>query len=138
MSKWKEALARIRDLPEAELAHAEARAREELFRLKLGNYTNQVENTISLRTKRRELARILTIQSARAFGFETQSSGTRQAVAGETAEAPARRARAASRTKSEKKAAPAAKAAAKAKPARAASSAKATKGKAGTSKKAKE
>jgi ribosomal protein L29 len=140
MSKWKEALARIRDLPEAELAHAEARAREELFRLKLGNYTNQVENTISLRTKRRELARILTIQSARAFGFETQSSGTRQAVAGESTEAPARRTRATSRTKGEKKAAPSAKAAkaAKAKPAKTPSSAKATKGKSGTSKKAKE
>lgn len=73
MSKWKEALARIRDLPEDELGQARERAREELFRLRLGNYTNQVENTVSLRLKRRELARILTIERARDLAIEAQT-----------------------------------------------------------------
>ena len=75
MSKKKEALDRIRDLPDDELAQAHDRAREELFRLNLGNYTNQVENTSSLRAKRRELARILTVQRARALELEVQATG---------------------------------------------------------------
>lgn len=89
MSKAKEALGRIRDLPDDELTQAMDRAREELFRLRLGNYTNQVENTISLRLKRRELARILTVQRARDLELETQSAGAadRRAAASEAAEA---------------------------------------------------
>jgi ribosomal protein L29 len=90
MSKRKEALARIRDLPDDELGHAHDRAREELFRLKLGNYTNQVENTVSVRHKRRELARIITIQKARALQLETQAEG-----GGAVTEKPAPRAKAA-------------------------------------------
>ena len=74
MSKTKEALGRIRDLPDDELVQAHDRAREELFRLRLGNYTNQVENTISIRHKRRELARILTVQRARSLALETQAA----------------------------------------------------------------
>jgi ribosomal protein L29 len=75
MSKRKEALSRIRDLPDDELGQAHERAREELFRLKLGNYTNQVENTVSVRMKRRELARILTVQKARSLQLEAQAEG---------------------------------------------------------------
>ena len=70
MSKAREGLDRIRDLPDEELGQAHDRAREELFRLRLGNYTNQVENTMSLRLKRREVARILTIQRARELALE--------------------------------------------------------------------
>jgi ribosomal protein L29 len=73
MSKSKEALERLRDLPDDELEQALDRARDELFRLRLGNYTNQIENTMSVRDKRREVARILTLQGARARGVETQS-----------------------------------------------------------------
>jgi ribosomal protein L29 len=79
MSKRREALDRIRDLPEDELGQAHDRARDELFRLKLGNYTNQVENTSSLKMKRRELARILTIERARALGLESQATRGSQA-----------------------------------------------------------
>jgi large subunit ribosomal protein L29 len=75
MSKTKEALERVRDLPDDELAQALERARDELFRLKLGNYTNQVENTMTLRAKRREVARIMTVIRARALGSEAQRSG---------------------------------------------------------------
>ena len=74
MSKAKEALGRIRDLPDDELKQSHDRAREELFRLRLGNYTNQVENTISIRHKRRELARILTVQRARSLALEGQAA----------------------------------------------------------------
>lgn len=79
MSKVKAVLDRIRDLPDDELGQALERTREELFRLRLGNYTNQVENTVSLRFKQRELARILTVQRARELALETQMSGQRPA-----------------------------------------------------------
>jgi large subunit ribosomal protein L29 len=82
MSKSKEALERIRDLPNDELAQALDRARDELFRLKLGMYTNQVENTASLRAKKREVARILTVMAARARGTETQAHGSAAAAEG--------------------------------------------------------
>jgi large subunit ribosomal protein L29 len=75
VSKAREALARVRDLPDDELGQALDRAREELFRLRLGNYTNQVENNISLRLKRRELARVLTVQRARELDLESQAEG---------------------------------------------------------------
>ena len=100
MSKRKEALGRIRDLPDEELGQAHGRARDELFRLKLGNYTNQVENTVSVRHKRRELARILTIQRARTLQLESQASGT-----GSATERPAPKATKAKAAKAEKKAA---------------------------------
>ena len=93
MSKRKEALGRIRDLPDDELGQAHGRAREELFRLKLGNYTNQVENTVSVRHKRRELARILTIQRARELTLEQQAQGGSAATERPAAKAPAKAAK---------------------------------------------
>ena len=72
MSKEKEALDRIRDLPDDELAQALVRSQDELFRLKLGLHTNQVENTASVRVKRREIAKIITVMHAREHGKETQ------------------------------------------------------------------
>ena len=80
MSKTKEALERIRDLPDDELEQALDRARDEYFRLKLGLYTNQVENTMTVRAKRREVARILTVKRARAMGLEAQSHGSSAAA----------------------------------------------------------
>jgi large subunit ribosomal protein L29 len=65
MSKKSEATARIRDLPDNELVEALDRARDELFRMKLGNYTNQLENPLVVRAKRREVARIMTVMHAR-------------------------------------------------------------------------
>lgn len=59
MSKVKEALSRVRDLPDNELSDALDRARDELFRLRLNNYTNQLQNKLAVRTKRREVARIM-------------------------------------------------------------------------------
>jgi large subunit ribosomal protein L29 len=89
VSKAREALTNIRDLPDEELGRALDRAREELFRLQLGNYTNQVENTVSLRSKRRELARILTVQRARELDLEGQAAGGQRREAAESGAATA-------------------------------------------------
>ena len=113
MSKSQEALGRIRDLPDDELVQAEQRAREELFRLRLGNYTNQVENTISLRFKRRELARILTVARARSLDLEGQAA-TGSATGGTAdAAAPARKTKTAAKKPAKAAAKKPAKAAAK-------------------------
>lgn len=111
MSRIREELDRIRDLPDQELVEALARARDELFRLRLGNYTNQVENTNQLREKRRELARIMTVQRARELALESQSSGAERAATGEavTEAAPAKKTRASKKAAADapaKKAAP--------------------------------
>ncbi len=74
MSKRKEELERVRDLPGDELGQALLRAQDELFRLQLGHYTNQVENTMSIRAKRREVARIQTVICGRSLGVETQQA----------------------------------------------------------------
>ena len=60
----------IRDRSAEELTASLERARDELFRLKLGRTTNQLENTMLIRTKRREVARIMTVLSARERGAE--------------------------------------------------------------------
>jgi len=65
MSKAKEEIGRIRDLPDGELSEALDRARDEYFRMRLGNHTNQLENPLVLRAKRREVARIMTVMHAR-------------------------------------------------------------------------
>jgi large subunit ribosomal protein L29 len=82
MSKSKELMERIRDLPDNELEQALDRARDELFRLQLGLHTNQVENTMLVRAKRREISRILTVQRARTLGMEKQAQGTAAAAEG--------------------------------------------------------
>ena len=74
MSKTKEAMGRIRDLPADELVQAIDKTRDDLFRLKLASYTNQVQDTASIRTKRRELARILTVLGNRVNGREGQAT----------------------------------------------------------------
>jgi ribosomal protein L29 len=73
MSKQSTNLAAFRDHPEDELRLALADKRDELFRLKLGQHTNQVTSTALLKTKRREIAQILTILNGRKAGTETQA-----------------------------------------------------------------
>jgi large subunit ribosomal protein L29 len=72
MSKVATHLVELRDLPDTELRQTLARTRDELFRLQLGQHTNQVTSTAALMQKRREIARILTILRARDLGGETQ------------------------------------------------------------------
>jgi len=79
MSKVSTLLEQLRDQPDAELRQALARSRDELFRLHLGQHTNQVTSTAALVAKRREIARILTILRARALGTEVQGQKTTEA-----------------------------------------------------------
>jgi ribosomal protein L29 len=72
MSKVSTSLGQLRDQPDAELRQVLVRSRDELFRLNLGQHTNQVTSTAALMQKRREIARILTILRARTLGTEAQ------------------------------------------------------------------
>jgi large subunit ribosomal protein L29 len=69
----------IRDRSDEELAQSLDRARDELFRLKLNRTTNQLENVMQIRHKRREVAKILTVMTARKNGREA-SKGTPSAA----------------------------------------------------------
>lgn len=78
MNRRKEELERIRDLPDHELHQALIRVQDELFRLKMKHATNQVENPLLIREKRREIARVQTIISSRKLGKEVQAQGSEQ------------------------------------------------------------
>jgi large subunit ribosomal protein L29 len=73
VSKNATSLEQLRDLPAEELQQALARTRDELFRLRLGRHTNQVTSTAALKTKRRDIARILTVLRNRELGRESQA-----------------------------------------------------------------
>jgi large subunit ribosomal protein L29 len=80
MSKIATSLEQLRDQPDEDLRQALARSRDELFRLQLGQHTNQVTSTAALLQKRREIARILTILRARALGTEAQGQKPKTAT----------------------------------------------------------
>ncbi len=73
MSKMSKHLESLRDQPADELNQALAAKRDELFRLQLGQHTNQVTSSALLKTKRREIAQILTVLNGRTAGTETQA-----------------------------------------------------------------
>lgn len=103
MSKHATTLTTFRDQSDEELRQQLATNRDELFRLQLGQYTNQVTSTALLQTKRRDIARILTILNGRAAGIEKQAQKTSEkAQSAETTEAaPAKKTK---KTSSKKKA----------------------------------
>jgi large subunit ribosomal protein L29 len=68
----------VRDRTEEELSASLTRAKDELFRLKLGRFTNQLENVMQIRQKRREIARINTVIQARKLGLEKVGSGAKE------------------------------------------------------------
>jgi large subunit ribosomal protein L29 len=80
MSKIATSLEQLRDQPDEDLRQVLARSRDELFRLQLGQHTNQVTSTAALLQKRREIARILTILRARALGTEAQGQKPKTAT----------------------------------------------------------
>jgi large subunit ribosomal protein L29 len=73
VSKSNQNLQALRDLPEDELKAKLTETKDELFRLQLGQYTNQVTSSALLQTKRRDIARIQTILRSRELGTETQA-----------------------------------------------------------------
>ena len=91
MSKSSTTLASFRDQPNDELVAALARTRDELFRLHLGQHTNQVTSTALLKTKRRQIAQIMTVLNGRKQGLETQAQKTTEAAAPAADETPAKK-----------------------------------------------
>ncbi|MBI4508546.1 MAG: 50S ribosomal protein L29 [Deltaproteobacteria bacterium] len=69
----------VRDRSDGELVASLDRARDELFRLKLSRLTNQLEDVMQIRNKRREIARINTVLSARQRGIEPRRGVTAMA-----------------------------------------------------------
>jgi large subunit ribosomal protein L29 len=90
MSKHSTTLTTFRDHSDEELRAQLATNRDELFRMQLGQYTNQVTSTAGLTTKRRDIARIMTILNGRAAGIEKQAQKSEKAVTAEDA-APAKK-----------------------------------------------
>jgi large subunit ribosomal protein L29 len=68
MADSPEKMVEINDHTDDELGQALVRAKDELFRLRLGRVTNQLSNPMQIRAKRREIARIKTVISARSRG----------------------------------------------------------------------
>ena len=71
-------IAEISDRSDEELLASRDRARDELFRLKLGRFTNQLTNVMQIRQKRREIARIETVISARRRGLDKAAAGAKE------------------------------------------------------------
>ena len=92
MSKSATNLEQLRDKPDDELRAELANTRDALFRLQLGQYTNQVTSTAALTTKRRDIARILTLLNGRKLGSEKQAGKSESSAAeAPAAEAPAKK-----------------------------------------------
>jgi ribosomal protein L29 len=104
VSKTVENLKKLRDHTDDELRTALTDTRDELFRLQLGQYTNQVSSTAAMTTKRRDIARILTILNGRKAGLETQAQKSASAEAATTDAAPAKKTKKATAKKTSKKA----------------------------------
>ncbi|MBA3392670.1 MAG: 50S ribosomal protein L29 [Deltaproteobacteria bacterium] len=91
MSKHTVTLEQMRDQPDDELRQQLARTRDELFRLHLGQHTNQVTSTAQLKVKRRDIARIMTILNGRKQGLEVQAQKAATATTEATTEQPAKK-----------------------------------------------
>ena len=82
MSKQTKSLSTFRDLPDDELRSHLVETRDALFRLQLGQHTNQVTSTAELQKKRRDIARIQTILRGRGLGLEAHGSAGGLSAAG--------------------------------------------------------
>ncbi len=72
MSEKQERPSELRERTEDELKSLERTLSEDLFRFRVQRYTNQLENTMKIRTARRQLARVKTILAGRAKGIESR------------------------------------------------------------------
>ena len=66
---------KIRELTDDEVAEEIRLAREELFRLKFRSAYEELENPSLLRTLRRDVARLLTVQRERQLAGQGDSKG---------------------------------------------------------------
>lgn len=69
----------LRERTDQELESLERQLAEELFKLRLGRATNQLENVAKVKTTRRDLARVKTILRARVLGSEPAKPDMREA-----------------------------------------------------------
>jgi large subunit ribosomal protein L29 len=100
VSKTAAQLTTFRDLAEDELRAQLATTRDELFRLQLGQYTNQVTSTAAITGKRRDIARLLTILRARELGKETQAQKTQSEAPAAEATTPTKKSKTTRKAKS--------------------------------------
>ena len=61
----------IRDLAVEELRHKEAEMREEIFRLRMKRSASSLDNTMLIRNRRKDLARIVTFLRQKERGETT-------------------------------------------------------------------
>jgi ribosomal protein L29 len=101
MSKHSTTLTTFRDHSDEELRAQLVTNRDELFRMQLGQYTNQVTSTAGLQAKRRDIARILTILNGRSTGTEKQAQKSDKAVEASADAAPAKKTKKTSKKKAE-------------------------------------
>ena len=66
---------KIRELTDEEIAEEIRLAREELFKLKFRGAYEELESSSLLRTLRRDVARLLTIQRERQLAGQGEASG---------------------------------------------------------------
>ena len=64
-AKMRETRERLRNLNDIELAEELANERHKLYDLRSQNTTRQLENTAALKTTKKQIARILTVQRER-------------------------------------------------------------------------
>ena len=65
----------LRDLSNDELERKLAETRQELFNLRFQDATGALENTARLKLAKREIARILTVQTERAANLTRETHG---------------------------------------------------------------
>jgi large subunit ribosomal protein L29 len=80
VSKHGQTMEQVRDQTDEDLRASLVRTRDELFRLQLGQYTNQVTSTAGLQTKRRDIARLMTVLRGRQLGHEKQAQKKAEAA----------------------------------------------------------
>jgi large subunit ribosomal protein L29 len=101
MSKHSVTLTAFRDHSDEELRAQLATNRDELFRMQLGQYTNQVTSTAGLQTKRRDIARLMTILNGREAGIEKQAEKQATSADAPADAAPAKKTKKTSKKKAE-------------------------------------
>lgn len=67
-------LSEIRDRSDDELKTLSRQLCEDMYALRVQRATNQLENTSTLRAKRKDLSRVLTVIRARELGVEQSKS----------------------------------------------------------------
>jgi large subunit ribosomal protein L29 len=66
----------LRESTDERLAELERNLRREIFEARIKNFTNQLDDTASIHRAKRDLARVLTIRSARAATVSDAGGGT--------------------------------------------------------------